>query len=93
RLDTSWDGDGVAVLSLPNYTASGMSAVVLSDGSFVVVGTATNGSSVVSDVREALIGLGYSETEIRDALRSVSGDLDAASMLRESLRVLGVRRA
>ncbi|MFZ9427659.1 MAG: hypothetical protein ACO29A_09700 [Ilumatobacteraceae bacterium] len=47
----------------------------------------------MSDVREALIGLGYSETEIRDALRSVSGDLDAASMLRESLRVLGVRRA
>jgi len=45
-LDTSCDGDGVAVLSLPNYTASGMSAVALSDGSFVVVGTATNGSSV-----------------------------------------------
>ncbi len=58
-----------------------------------VATSTSNGSSVMSDVREALIGLGYSETEIRDALRSVSGDLDAASMLRESLRVLGVRRA
>jgi len=45
-LDSTCDGDGVAVLTLLNYSASGMSAVVLSDGSFVVVGTATDGSFV-----------------------------------------------
>ena len=45
-LDPTCDGDGVAVLSLPGFSAFGMSAVVLSDNSFVVTGTATDSSSV-----------------------------------------------
>jgi Holliday junction DNA helicase RuvA len=50
------------------------------------------GSTVISDVREALIGLGYSDSEVRDALRSLPAT-DAATMLREALGLLGVRRA
>ncbi|CAB4588549.1 unannotated protein [freshwater metagenome] len=50
------------------------------------------GSTVVSDVREALMGLGYSDSEVRDALRTLPTS-DAATMLREALGVLGVRRA
>jgi Holliday junction DNA helicase RuvA len=49
--------------------------------------------TTVSDVREALMGLGYSESEIREALRSLPTETDAATMLREALRLLGVRRA
>lgn len=51
-----------------------------------------NGSTVISDVREALMGLGYSDSEVRDALRTLPAS-DAATMLREALGVLGVRRA
>ncbi|MFM8564042.1 MAG: Holliday junction branch migration protein RuvA [Acidimicrobiia bacterium] len=49
--------------------------------------------ATVSDVREALIGLGYTEGEIREALRTADARSDSATMLREALRVLGVRRA
>lgn len=51
-----------------------------------------NGSSAVADVRDALTGLGYAPEEIREALRDVDA-ADAATMLRESLRLLGARRA
>jgi Holliday junction DNA helicase RuvA len=51
-----------------------------------------DGSSAVADVRDALSGLGYGPEEIREALRDVDA-ADAATMLRESLRLLGARRA
>ncbi len=51
------------------------------------------GSSSVSDVRDALAGLGYSAEEIRDALRELSVSNDSEVMLREALNLLGVRRA
>lgn len=54
-------------------------------------------SGRLSDVREALIGLGYSDTEIRDALRELPDDLrssnDSEAMLRIALSNLGARRA
>ena len=50
-------------------------------------------SSAVSDVREALTGLGYGPDEVRDVLRDLSGDTDSASLLREALKSLGARRA
>lgn len=56
-------------------------------------GTAGSGSTPVSDVREALAGLGYADTEIRDALRELPSDTDAATLLREALKLLGARRA
>ena len=51
----------------------------------------------LSDVREALIGLGYSDAEIRDALRELPDELrssnDTETMLRVALSNLGARRA
>lgn len=50
-------------------------------------------NTATSDVREALIGLGYSDAEIREALRDLPSSADAATMLREALGTLGARRA
>ena len=51
-----------------------------------------NGSTAVSDVREALLGLGYTDTEVRDTLRELPGDADPAVLLRDALKLLGARR-
>jgi Holliday junction DNA helicase RuvA len=55
-------------------------------------GATATGSSSVGDVREALAGLGYQGEEIREALRDVPTG-DAATMLRDALKLLGARRA
>jgi Holliday junction DNA helicase RuvA len=47
----------------------------------------------MSDVRDALAGLGYDESEIRNVLREITAGDDAAAMLREALSLLGARRA
>jgi Holliday junction DNA helicase RuvA len=57
------------------------------------VGAAAGGGSAVGDVREALAGLGYQAEEIRDVMREVASDGDAAVMLRDALKLLGARRA
>jgi Holliday junction DNA helicase RuvA len=54
---------------------------------------APSGGSAVGDVREALSGLGYGTDEIRDALRELPGDVDAPTLLRDALKLLGARRA
>jgi Holliday junction DNA helicase RuvA len=46
----------------------------------------------VSDVRDALAGLGYDEGEIRSVLREIAITNDSAAMLREALSLLGARR-
>jgi len=51
------------------------------------------GGSVVGDVREALAGLGYGQEEIRDALRELPSTGDAATLLRDALKLLGAKRA
>ena len=51
------------------------------------------GSSAVADVREALSNLGYADSEIRDALRELPPGDDAATLLRDALKLLGARRA
>jgi Holliday junction DNA helicase RuvA len=56
------------------------------------VGAAAGGSAV-GDVREALSGLGYGSEEIREALRELPGDVDAPTLLRDALKLLGARRA
>lgn len=58
-----------------------------------VGGAGTGGSSAMGDVREALLGLGYGDTEIRDTLRELHGGDDAATLLRDALKLLGARRA
>lgn len=53
-------------------------------------------SSVLTDVREALAGLGYGVEEVKEVLRELTQDAvagDAASLLREALSRLGGRRA
>lgn len=47
-------------------------------------------TSVRADVRDALVGLGYSPDEIRDVLRDVPDDGDPALLLREALQRLAV---
>lgn len=51
------------------------------------------GTSAVGDVREALAGLGYADTEIRDVLRELPADGEPAELLRDALKALGARRA
>jgi Holliday junction DNA helicase RuvA len=55
-------------------------------------GAATS-TSTVGAVREALAGLGYGADEIRDAVRELPGEGDAATLLRDALKLLGARRA
>ena len=52
-------------------------------------------SSAVADLREALLGLGYANEEIRDVMSELSPPDDAAldQLLREALAILGARRA
>jgi holliday junction DNA helicase RuvA len=63
----------------------------------ISIGQPTSGhSSVVGDVREALLGLGYAPEEVAAALREVPGaanGADAPTLLRDTLKVLGARRA
>jgi Holliday junction DNA helicase RuvA len=54
---------------------------------------APGGGSAIGDVREALAGLGYGSEEIREALRELPADADAATLLRDALKLLGARRA
>lgn len=57
-----------------------------------MVGSRT--ASVVVEVREALAGLGYAPDEVREALSGLAVDqVDAATLLRQALGVLGARRA
>ncbi len=48
---------------------------------------------VAVHVREALAGLGYAPEEIREVLRDLDGDSDAATVLRDALRQLATRHA
>ncbi len=58
-----------------------------------VTGAGTAGGSAVGEVREALAGLGYAADEIRDTLRTLPGDADAATLLRDALQLLGAKHA
>ncbi len=50
-------------------------------------------STTIGDVREALSGLGYGSEEIREAMRELPESASAEDLLRDALRLLGVRRA
>jgi Holliday junction resolvasome RuvABC DNA-binding subunit len=49
----------------------------------------------VADLREALLGLGYGNDEIRDVMSELSPSDDVAldRILRDALAILGARRA
>jgi Holliday junction DNA helicase RuvA len=58
-----------------------------------VSGRTSSPTSIVGSVREALVGLGYGNEEIRDVLRDIGSAGDAESLLRDALASLGARRA
>ena len=98
------DGDTAALTLVPGIGKQGAARMLPElEGRFAVPGfepTAAstgngngNGASATQHVAEALSGLGYTTEEIRDALRELPSDADAASMLRDALKVLAVRRA
>jgi holliday junction DNA helicase RuvA len=55
--------------------------------------TISGGSTALGNVREALAGLGYASEEIREAMRDLPDSASAEDLLRDALRLLGVRRA
>lgn len=55
--------------------------------------TTSGGSTTIGNVREALAGLGYAPEEIREAMRDLPETTSAEDLLRDALRLLGVRRA
>lgn len=55
--------------------------------------SAGGAGSAVTEVREALAGLGYGTEEIREALRELPADAGAEALLRDALKSLGARRA
>lgn len=57
-------------------------------GSGALAVVAGEGPSATTDVREALVGLGYSADEIRHATAELDPQGDAATLLREALRRL-----
>lgn len=65
-------------------------SIAMLDGDGAVAGSS---ASAVSEVREALAGLGYGTDEIRDVLRDLPSDVDSATLLRDALKSLGAKRA
>ena len=65
----------------------------LHDGDLGVAGTASAGGDpgVRAEVRDALLALGYSSSEVQSALRAVdgAGAVSTPDLLRQALRVLG----
>ena len=55
--------------------------------------TTSGSSTTIGNVREALAGLGYAPEEIREAMRDLPDSTSAEDLLRDALRLLGVRRA
>jgi holliday junction DNA helicase RuvA len=95
------DGDVAALTLVPGIGKQGAARMLpelkgrLDLPGFDGVELHTNGDgvSVTQHVAEALAGLGYTTEEIRDALREVPAGADASSLLRDTLKVLAVRRA
>jgi len=95
------DGDVAALTLVPGIGKQGAARMLPElKGRFAVPGLEAaisnghgDGASVTQNVAEALSGLGYTTEEIRDALRELSSDADASSLLRDALKVLAARRA
>ena len=49
-------------------------------------------SGARADVREALVGLGYTDTEVREVMADLPDDGDAGLLLRDALQRLAVVR-
>lgn len=98
-VDIVADGDLASLTLVPGVgkkTAERLLVELKSRLSVPVLESVASGggaASAVADVREALSGLGYANEEIRDVLRDLPSGQDAASLLRDALKVLGAKRA
>ncbi|MEY3033787.1 MAG: Holliday junction ATP-dependent helicase RuvA [Actinomycetota bacterium] len=98
-VDVVANGDAAALTAVPGVGKKTAERLLVElKGRLAVPSlTESNESGTLSDLREALLGLGYSETEIRDVLRDLPDDLRASrstsEMLRHSLGQLAARRA
>lgn len=86
-------GDDGALLLVPGVGKKTAGRIVLdlrdSVGAVSEPVSAAPSKSALGEVREALKGLGYSTTEIQEALGDLPTDGDAPTMLRHALRALG----
>jgi Holliday junction DNA helicase RuvA len=95
------DGDVTALTLVPGVGKQTAARLLLELKGRLAPGTdadamAIAGSGVPSPtqaVAEALTGLGYSNEEIREALRDLTPGTDPSVLLRDALKVLAVRRA
>jgi Holliday junction DNA helicase RuvA len=94
------DGDVVALTLVPGVGKQTAARLLLelkgrlSDGLDAdPIGNANGVPSAAQAVAEALAGLGYSNDEIRDALRDLTPGTNPSVLLRDALKVLAVRRA
>ncbi len=73
---------------------SRLSVPDLGDAPAATAGSSTGPGPVTarSDVRIALLGLGYTEGEVRDVMADLPDDGDAGSLLRDALQRLGAAR-
>lgn len=54
---------------------------------------ASRTTTTAGDVRQALVNLGYTDTEVRDVMSQLSRSESSSDLLREALRILGARHA
>lgn len=78
-------------LDLPDVVDLAALAEAANGGGPAATGAGTSVSSVLADVRDALSGLGYGSDEIRDVLGQIGPEGDAATLVREALKLLAVR--
>lgn len=95
-VDIVANGDVASLTLVPKVgkkTAERLLIELQSRLSVPVLDGAGSSGSAVGDVREALLGLGYGDAEIRDVMRELPSIGDSASLLRDALKALGARRA
>jgi Holliday junction DNA helicase RuvA len=98
-FDIVASGDTTALTMVPGVgkkTAERLMIELKNRLSLPVLAHASSDNSDASDigaVRDALIGLGYSEAEAREALREIPSGVEREDLLRQALRALGSRRA
>jgi Holliday junction DNA helicase RuvA len=71
---------------------SRLSVPDLGDAPVASGAAAPAGASARADVREALLGLGYSDGEVREVMADLADDADAGLLLRDALQRLGAAR-
>lgn len=98
-VDVVANGDASSLTAVPGVgkkTAERLLVELKGRLALPTLDTPTDSGSL-SDLREALLGLGYSESEVRDVVRDLPDDVrttrSAEEMLRHSLTQLAARRA